>query len=192
MLASPAISSLGRALLWIAGWRHAGTAPAFRKYVVVAAPHTSNWDGFYFLLGAAALKLTLSYFGKVSLFWGPLGWLMRATGGIPLDRSRRQGLVAQAIAWFDSSETFAMGLAPEGTRQRSAGWRTGFYHIALQAKVPIVLGYVDYAKKEVGILPEVLVPTGDIDKDFALLRRLYEPMTARHPDDKSPIVPLRE
>jgi 1-acyl-sn-glycerol-3-phosphate acyltransferase len=82
-------------------------------------------------------------------------------------------------------------VAPEGTRQLTAGWKTGFYYIALKARVPIVLGYIDYAKKEGGILPEVLIPTGDIDKDFEILRRLYGPLVARHPQLKGPILPLR-
>jgi 1-acyl-sn-glycerol-3-phosphate acyltransferase len=135
--------------------------------------------------------LNFSFFGKDTLFKGPLGWFLRSRGGIPLDRSRNQSFVSQAVSWFDRHETFAIGVAPEGTRQLTAGWKTGFYYIALQAKVPIVLGYIDYAKKEGGILPEVLVPTGDIDKDFEILRRLYGPLVAKHPERKGPIVPLR-
>jgi 1-acyl-sn-glycerol-3-phosphate acyltransferase len=99
--------------------------------------------------------------------------------------------VSQAVSWFDRLDTFAIGVAPEGTRYLTTGWKTGFYYIALQARVPIVLGYIDYAKKEGGILPEVLIPTGDIDKDFETLRRLYDPLVAKHPQWKGPIVPLR-
>ena len=99
--------------------------------------------------------------------------------------------MSQAVSWFNRLDTFAIGVAPEGTRQLTTGWRTGFYYIALQARVPIVLGYIDYAKKEGGILPEVLIPTGDIDKDFETLRRLYGPLAARYPEWKGPIVPLR-
>jgi 1-acyl-sn-glycerol-3-phosphate acyltransferase len=100
--------------------------------------------------------------------------------------------VSQAVAWFEGNETFALGLAPEGTRKLTAGWKTGFYYIALQAGVPVVLGYIDYAKKEGGIFPEVFIPTGDIDRDFQILRRIYGPLTARHPERKAPIVPLRQ
>jgi 1-acyl-sn-glycerol-3-phosphate acyltransferase len=174
------------------GWKCTGTTPAFRKYVVIAAPHTSNWDGFFLIGAASMLKLNFSFFGKDSLFKGPLGWFLRRRGGIPLDRSRHQSFVSQAVSWFDRHESFAIGVAPEGTRKLTAGWKTGFYHIALQARVPIVLGYIDYARKEGGIFPEVLIPTGDIERDFEILRRLYGPLTAKHPERKGPIVPLKK
>ena len=167
-----------------------GETPSYRKFVILAAPHTSNWDGFFLILAAAMLGLEFSYFGKDTLFRGPLGWFLRRTGGIPLDRSRNQSFVSQAVSWFDRHETFALGLAPEGTRRLTDGWRTGFYYIALKARVPIVLGYIDYARKEGGILPEVLVPTGDIDRDFETLERLYGPLKALYPEWKAPIVPL--
>jgi 1-acyl-sn-glycerol-3-phosphate acyltransferase len=173
------------------GWTCTGQTPTLKKYVVIVAPHTSNWDGFFLIPAASMLKLNFSFFGKHSLFKGPLGWFLRSRGGIPLDRSRNQSFVSQAVSWFDRLDTFAIGVAPEGTRKLTTGWKTGFYYIALQARVPIVLGYIDYAKKEGGIFPEVLIPTGDIDKDFETLRRLYGPLVARHPEWKGPIVPLR-
>jgi 1-acyl-sn-glycerol-3-phosphate acyltransferase len=185
------VALIGRVIYRLLGWKCVGQTPAFRKYVIIAAPHTSNWDGFFLIGAASMLKLNFSFFGKDTLFKGPLGWFLRSRGGLPLDRSRNQSFVSQAVSWFDRHETFAIGVAPEGTRQLTAGWKTGFYYIALQAKVPIVLGYIDYAKKEGGILPEVLVPTGDIDKDFEILRRLYGPLVAKHPERKGPIVPLR-
>jgi 1-acyl-sn-glycerol-3-phosphate acyltransferase len=154
------------------------------------APHTSNWDGFFLIMAAAMLGLNFSFFGKDTLFRGPLGWFLRRVGGIPLDRSRNQSFVSQAVSWFARFETFAIGVAPEGTRQLTAGWKTGFYYIAAQASVPIYLGYIDYARKEGGLLPEVLEPTGDIERDFEILDRLYRPLTARYPEWKAPIVPL--
>jgi 1-acyl-sn-glycerol-3-phosphate acyltransferase len=190
-MASPWVASVGRLVFKLFGWKCIGQTPRYKKYVILAAPHTSNWDGFFLILAAAMLRLEFSFFGKDTLFRGPLGWFMRHMGGMPLDRTRNQSLVSQAAASFDQFETFAIGVAPEGTRKLTAGWKTGFYYIALQARVPIVLGYIDYAKKEGGILPEVLIPTGDIDKDFEILRRNYGPLTARHPQRKSPIVPLQ-
>ncbi|MBX7185363.1 MAG: lysophospholipid acyltransferase family protein [Vicinamibacteria bacterium] len=189
--ASPFISFIGRVIYRALGWTCTGKTPTYKKYVVIAAPHTSNWDGFFLIGAASMLNLNFSFFGKHSLFKGPLGWFLRSRGGIPLDRSRNQSFVSQAVSWFNRLDTFAIGVAPEGTRKLTAGWKTGFYYIALQARVPIVLGYIDYAKKEGGILPEVLIPTGDIDKDFEILRRLYEPLVAKHPEWKGPIVPLR-
>lgn len=167
-----------------------GQTPDLEKFVIIAAPHTSNWDFFYLILAASMLGLDFSYFGKDTLFRWPLGWFMRATGGLPLDRSRNQSFVSQAVSWFAHHDRFAIGVAPEGTRRLTAGWKTGFYYIALQAGVPIFLGYIDYAKKEGGILPEVLIPTGDIDKDFEMLRRNYGPLAARYPEWKAPILPL--
>ncbi len=190
-MASPFVALVGRAVFRLLGWKCTGQTPAVKKYVVVAAPHTSNWDGFFLLLAAAMLNLEFSFFGKDRLFRGPLGWLLRRLGGIPLDRSGNQNFVSQAVSWFNRFEPFALGVAPEGTRKLTPGWKTGFYYIAWQAKVPVFLGYIDYAKKEGGILPEVLIPTGDIDRDFEMLRRNYGPLTARHPEEKAPIVPLR-
>lgn len=189
--APPLVALVGRVVYRMLGWKCVGETPRVKKYVILAAPHTSNWDGFFLLLAAAMLELDFSFFGKNTLFRGPLGWFLRHMGGIPLDRSRNQSFVSQAVSWFDSHERFALGVAPEGTRYLTAGWKTGFYYIAVQAKVPIVLGYIDYAKKEGGILPEILTPTGDIDEDFQTLQRLYGPCVARHPERKAPIVPLR-
>lgn len=182
---------IGRIVYRLLGWKCVGETPTAAKYVILAAPHTSNWDGFLLLLAAAMLKLDFSFFGKNTLFKGPVGWFLRHMGGIPLDRSRNQSFVSQAVSWFDRHDRFALGVAPEGTRFLTSGWKTGFYYIALQARVPIVLGYIDYAKKEGGILPEVVIPSGDIEKDFAILARLYGPCVARYPERKSPIVPLR-
>ena len=190
-IASPLVASVGRVVYRLLGWKCTGQTPAYRKYVILAAPHTSNWDGFLLILAASMLKLNLSFFGKDTLFRGPLGWLMRQLGGIPLDRTRNQSFVSEAVGWFERNETFALGVAPEGTRKLTSGWKTGFYNIAWQAKVPVVLGYIDYARKEGGILPEVLIPTGDIDKDFETLRRNYGPLTARYPEWKAPVEPLR-
>ena len=189
--ASPFVALVGRVVFRLLGWKCKGETPTANKYVILAAPHTSNWDGFFLILAAAMLKLDFSFFGKDTLFKGPLGWFLRSVGGIPLDRSRHQSFVAQAVSWFESHERFALGVAPEGTRQFTPGWKRGFYYIALQAKVPIVMGYIDYAKKEGGILPEVLIPSGDIERDFETLARLYGPLTARHPERKGPIVPLK-
>ena len=189
--ASPFVAWVGRLLFFLLGWKCKGETPEAKKFVILAAPHTSNWDGFFLLLAAAMLKLDFSFFGKDTLFRGPLGWFLRSVGGIPLDRSRHQSSVSQAVSWFDQNGYFALGVAPEGTRKFTPGWKTGFYYIALQARVPVYLGYIDYAKKEGGILPEVLTPTGDIERDFETLARLYGPLTARHPDRKAPIVPLR-
>jgi 1-acyl-sn-glycerol-3-phosphate acyltransferase len=185
------VAFVGRVVYRVLGWKCVGQTPPFPKFVIIAAPHTSNWDGFLLILAAAMLNLDLSYFGKDSLFKGPVGWFLRYTGGIPLDRSRNQSFVSQAASWFDRHERFAIGVAPEGTRRFTRGWKTGFYYIALQARVPVVLGFIDYARKEAGILKETLWPTGDIEKDFEQLECLYSPLIPRHPERSGPIAPLR-
>lgn len=190
-VASPWVAWVGRMIYRALGWRCRGETPTQAKFVILAAPHTSNWDGFFLLLAAAILRLRFSFFGKDTLFRGPLGWFLRRMGGIPLDRSRNQSLVTQAVRWFDTHESFALGVAPEGTRKLTEGWKTGFHHIALQAKVPVLFGYIDYAKKEAGILPEILIPSDDVERDFEILRRCYGPLEGRHPERQSPIVPLR-
>ena len=182
---------VGEWLYRILGWKCVGTTPPYAKYVVIAAPHTSNWDGVLLLAAAAMLRLNFSFFGKHTLFRGPLGWILRSLGGIPLDRSRNQSFVRQAVSWFENSERFALGVAPEGTRKLTRGWKTGFYYIALQARVPVVLGYIDYSRKEAGLRPEAFLPTGDIEKDFEILRREYAGCRGYHPERQGPIVPLQ-
>lgn len=189
--ASRFVALVGRLVYGLLGWTLVGKTPAFKKYVIIVAPHTSNWDGFLLLLAADMLRLNFSFFGKHTLFRGPLGWFLRARGGIPLDRSRNQSFVPQAVSWFGRHETFVLGVAPEGTRKWTPGWKTGFYYIAHEAGVPIVLAFIDYARKEAGILPEILVPSGDIEKDFETLKAIYETRTGHHPERKSPIRPLR-
>lgn len=191
ILPSRPVVAMCRLFLRLSGWKIVGTQPPFTRYVLLAAPHTTNWDGIVLLPAASVLGLDLCFIGKESLFVGPLGWLLRAAGGIPLNRSTRQSTVAQAAQWFKNADRLVLGIAPEGTRSWTAGWKTGFYYIALEAKVPIAMGFIDYAKKEAGIFPEYLSPTGDIDKDFEALRRWYEPCVAGKPENKSPIVPLK-
>ena len=190
--AAPFVVWVGRIVFRVLGWHCVGKTPTQKKFVILAAPHTSNWDGFYLLMASAMLRLRFSFFGKDTLFKGLLGWFLRSMGGIPLDRSRHQSFVSQAVSWFDRLGTFAIGVAPEGTRYLTSGWKTGFYYIALQAKVPVLFGFIDYARKEAGILDEILMPTGDIEKDFEVLRRNYDRCVARHPERKGPIVPLRK
>lgn len=190
-LSWPIVRWVSRVFFFLSGWKATGAPAPYRKYVLLAAPHTSNWDGIILLPASSILGLDLRFLGKDSLFKGPLGWLLRALGGIPIDRSKRQSVVSQAVEWFQKSDDLVLGIAPEGTRAYTEGWKTGFYYIALEAKVPIAMGYIDYAKKEGGIFPEFLEPTGDIEKDFEFFRKWYGPCVAGRPENKGPIVPLR-
>jgi 1-acyl-sn-glycerol-3-phosphate acyltransferase len=190
LLPSAPVAAISRLILRIGGWTLKGKRPDVAKYVLLAAPHTTNWDGIWLLPAASALGIELCFIGKRSLFVGPLGWLLRAIGGIPIDRGKRQSTVSQCASWFRNADRLVLGIAPEGTRSWTPGWKTGFYYIALEAKVPIALGFIDYGKRECGVRDELLHPTGDIGRDFEFLRKWYGPCIAGRPENKSPIEPI--
>ena len=156
------------------------------KAVFIAAPHTSNWDGFWALTYKVAYDLDVRFFAKHSLFWFPLGNVLRALGGITLDRDRAGSAVNQAIEMFATQETFYFGLAPEGTRQRAGGWKSGFYRIARGAGVPVYLGFLDFGRRRIGIGPRIDL-SGDADADLARIREFYAGVEGRWPDKASPI-----
>lgn len=163
------------------GWRVEGTAPVPRKFVVIAAPHTSNWDFVYFVGGAARLNLDLSFMGKDSLFVWPVGQAMRQLGGIPIDRSRSNNVVDAMADEFSRRDEFMLTIAPEGTRGKARQWKTGFYHIAMKAQVPMVCGMMDYKRKVVGLGPAIM-PTGDYDQDMKTLSAIYGACSPKYPD----------
>jgi len=152
-----------------------GSFPEVPKLVVIAAPHSSNWDFVIGILFVIALGVRVRFIGKKELFRGPLGWLMRWTGGTPVDRSAPGGIVAQVVAEFARVPKIVLGIAPEGTRRYGASFKSGFYRIALEAGVPIVPGYLDWSRKAVGLMPPI-VPTGDMDADVRRIRELYRPI----------------
>jgi 1-acyl-sn-glycerol-3-phosphate acyltransferase len=167
-------------ILRLLGWKVEARLPKARKFVLVGAPHTSNWDFIMMLLIMNALGLQLNWVGKDSLFNGSFGSLMRRLGGIPVDRSARNGFVDQMVAEFNRRESMILVIAPEGTRGKSKYWKTGFYYIALGARVPIALGYVDYALKTGGIGTS-LQPSGDVQADMLPIARFYSGITGKHP-----------
>jgi 1-acyl-sn-glycerol-3-phosphate acyltransferase len=171
-------AAIGRALVRLAGWSIDPEIPDLPKFVVIAAPHSSNWD---FILGIGlvfALRLDIHFIGKAELFRGPLGPIMRWLGGLPVDRSQPQGVVEQTIALFGAHDQLIVALAPEGTRKPVTKWKSGFYRIALGAGVPIVPGYWDNRRRVVGMGPP-FHPTGDAEADIAQLRAFYASMPRR-------------
>ena len=182
------LKPIARFLLWLGGWTPIGGVPDVPKAVVIAYPHTSNWDGIWALIYKVYIGLDIRFFGKASLFWFPLSLLLRGLGGIPLDRSAPGGAVEQAVRTFAERDSFYFGLAPEGTRSHRPHWKTGFYRIATEAKVPIVLGYLDYGRRQVGIGKEIVHLTGDPDQDLDTIRAMYEGVDGRWPEKASPIV----
>jgi 1-acyl-sn-glycerol-3-phosphate acyltransferase len=172
--------ALGRWTLRLLGWRVDGTLPDVAKLVIIAAPHTSNWD---FIVGIAtkqALGLRISWFGKDSLFRGPLGPLLRFLGGTPVDRSRSNDVVSQVVAEFARQQRMILALAPEGTRSRVERWRTGFYHIAHGARVPIVPVALNWGEHAVQI-GQPFATTGDLDRDLLVLQSRFSGISGRRP-----------
>lgn len=178
-------ATLGRrtcdAILARCGWRLAGTFPDLPRLVLIAAPHSSWWDGVWGMLFKVAVGLDLAFMGKRELFVGPLGWLLRRLGGIPIERNAAHGLVEQMGAKFRSAPRLWLGIAPEGTRKRVAKWKTGFWHIARAAGVPILPIAFDYATRRI-VIGEPFEPTDDVDADIAALRRFYAPFHGRNHD----------
>ncbi len=184
---TPVVNTVLRALsvtfLKLNGWTVEGSLPPeARKSVFIAAPHTSNWDLPYTLMVAFALRLKIYWMGKASIFRFPFGALMRWLGGVAVDRSKANNLVAaSAQAIMESDGPVQLVVPPEGTRGKTRHWKTGFYFIAQEAKVPIVLAYMDYHRKVSGIGP-IFQPTGDVDADMAAIKAFYAPIKGRNAD----------
>jgi len=182
-LVNTALRGLSLAFLRATGWRVEGSLPADTpKCVLIAAPHTSNWDLPYTLMVAFVLRLNIYWMGKASLFRAPFGPLMRWLGGIAVDRSKAGNLVgASAAAIAAADGPLQLVVPPEGTRGKTRHWKTGFYFIALEAQVPIVLAYMDYQRKVSGLGP-VFKPTGDVESDMAEIKRFYAPIRGKNAD----------
>jgi len=160
------------------GFRVEGSPPNLPKFVIIAAPHTSNWDFPLAMAAKLALAIDAMWLGKDSLFRFPLSVVLRALGGVPVDRSASNDVVQQVTAEFAKRERMVLALAPEGTRKRVERWRTGFYHIAHAAGVPIVPVALDWRAHVIRTLPP-FVTTGDVDTDIASLRQLFGGMKGR-------------
>ena len=163
------------------GWRPRGQLPPDRKFVIMGASHTSNWDFIVFLGTIHALGRQVRFIGKHSLFHWPLGGFMRALGGVPVDRSAPQDLVSQIVAQFDAHDDFALIVAPEGTRSRTTDWKTGFYQIALRTGVPIVCAGPDYPEK-CGVIGPVIRPTGNFAEDLKPAFAFFRSISPKHPE----------
>ena len=172
---------LARRILQLGGWTISSGAPDVPKAVIIAAPHTSNWDGFWAMTYIVAVGLDFKFFAKRSLFWFPLGNVLRLLGGVPLDRIRAGSAVNQAVELFEQNDSFYFGLAPEGTRANVPCWKSGFYRIAVAANVPVVPGFLDFGTRRIG-LGEPVTLSGDQDADLEVFRALYKDVRGRHPE----------
>jgi len=148
---SPILHHVAKFLLYIVGWEVEGKLPDLPKFILIGAPHTSNWDFILFLVVIFNLRANVRFMGKAQLFHGPFGWFFYWCGGVPVDRAKPQGLVEQMVQACNKSEKFILTIAPEGTRQKVGEWKMGFYHIAKATGIPVVIAVVDGVRKIVRI-----------------------------------------
>jgi 1-acyl-sn-glycerol-3-phosphate acyltransferase len=165
-------SAVSRALLGAWGWRIEGEFPERPKMVAIVAPHTSNWDFVVGILAVFAIGIRVRFLGKHTLFKGPLGAFMRWCGGMPVNREAPQGLVPQAVEAMVEAPSMLLAIAPAGTRSSTKPWKTGFYHIAVAARVPIFPVVFDGAARTIRLLP-AFEPSGDYEADLLELKSLY-------------------
>lgn len=177
---------IGETWLSAFGWHVEGGVPDVQKAVVVAAPHTSNWDFPFTLAVAFALDIEIHWLGKHTLFESPFGAFFRYVGGIPVDRRSKNDLVAQVVEVLQRTDKLMVIVPPEGTRAKTNRWKTGFYYIATGADVPIILGFLDFERK-CGGLGHVFRPSGDIQADMAAIADFYKDVKGKHPDRMSTI-----
>ncbi len=177
---------VARLFLKLTGWHVAGGMPAAPRRVVIAAPHTSNWDFVYLLAAAMVLREPIYWLGKKELFTPPFGWFMRGLGGISVDRSTSTNLVDQVAGRIRAQDSMSVVIPPSGTRSSAPHWRSGFYWIARQAQAEIVCGYLDYAKREAG-LGYHFAPSGDVQADMSAVREFYAPIQGKFPERNTPV-----
>ncbi|MCL1056402.1 lysophospholipid acyltransferase family protein [Shewanella gelidimarina] len=167
-------------LLKASGWKIVGALPTHHQYLAIVGPHTSNWDFVIGLVARGAMGAKVNFLGKHQLFIPPWGWFFRAMGGVPVDRRKNNNLVDAVVEIFNSNANFSLALAPEGTRSPVTRWKTGFYHIASKAQVPIVTVGLDFGSKTV-VIPEGKDTTDDIQQDMDNIIAFYRSIKGRHP-----------
>lgn len=181
------IATLCRVILRLSGWQIDVTQrPSVPRYVLIGYPHTSNWDFILAMLLKGALGFRFNWMAKHTLFRWPLGPLMRALGGIGVDRSKSSGFINALADEYSRHDELVIVITPEGTRTHRPYWKSGFYHLALAAKVPLVLGYIDAPSKRIGFGP-TLVLTGNAEQDLATIRAFYADKLGIHPQDAGTI-----
>ena len=180
-LLTPLFYWIARGFLWATGWCVCGLPPAERKFIVIAYPHTSNWDAVYTLAISLVFRLRIYWMAKSSLFVGPFGPIMKWLGGIPVYLGERRDTVQQMIRKFEDSDELIVVIAPEANRSFVNSWKTGFYHMAVGAGVPIVLGFLDFEHREGGYL-KTFSASGDLERDLASIRHEYRGIKGKYPE----------
>ncbi len=173
--------TIASSILKLWGWKVKGEKPKFKKYVFLAAPHTSNWDFPIGRLSTTVMGIDNKVLMKKSWFFFPLGYIFKWLGAMPIDRSKSGTVIDYILRLFEEKDEFVFAITPEGTRSYVESWKTGFYTIATRANVPVVLGYLDFAKKETGVGPTIYL-TGDKKADFEKIMQFYRTIGAKHPE----------
>jgi 1-acyl-sn-glycerol-3-phosphate acyltransferase len=169
-------------IFWLAGWKlNYQKVPELKRCVIIAAPHTSNWDFIFARAAFFLMEIEMKFMIKKEFIRFPFGGILKKMGAIPIDRSKRTNMVEATIQLFNERKNLVVMIPPEGTRGKVEKWKTGFYHTAVGAGVPIGLGYLDFKKKEAGI-GQFFYPTGDIQVDFEIIRNFYKTITPEHPN----------
>ena len=178
------LCGLSKFYLKMSGWRRVGRMPDIPRCVMIAAPHTSNWDAPIALAMVFAFRLKAHWLVKHTAFRWPFRGVLKWLGAIPIDRTKSTDVVTQMVEELKKRAELMLLLAPEGTRKKVTHWKTGFYHIASRAGVPLVLAFLDYARKEGGIGP-VIQPTGNFESQMAEILKFYSTVTGKHPEKTS-------
>lgn len=179
---TPCLRLLSILILKLMGWKAVGCPIKNPRFVLIGAPHTSNWDFPLMIMVVLKLRLKVFWMGKNTLFPFPFGWIMKWLGGIPVDRSRAHNLVDQTVAQYKSEPEMIVLVPPEGTRSKVKEWKTGFYRIAVAAEVPVLMGYVDASKKEAG-LADFYYPVGELEVDMPAIRAFYATKVGINPEN---------
>ena len=173
-------------ILKIFGWQLDAKPPVEKKYILIGAPHTSNWDFPLGLLTFWTLDVKIYWVAKIQMFRGPLHYIFTALGGIPVNRAASHGFIDQVAKKIKQTEEMALAISPEGTRSKTKYWKSGFYYIAMAANVPICLGYINYKNKTLG-LGSALYPSGDIEADMKIISDFYADIEGKRPENQGPI-----
>jgi len=171
-----------RFFFWLFGWKIDKHSPeGVKKCVVAVGPHTSNWDFIIGKMAFISFGVNAKFLIKKSLFFFPLGFFMKRMGGIPVDRSKANNLTSKARELFETNENLFLVFTPEGTRSFNPNWKKGFYYIAIEAKVPIYIAYIDY-KNKMGGFHSLFEPTGDLKKDILEIKKTHAQFSGKYPE----------
>ena len=180
------LNKISSFILIFFGWSVEKELPPDNKYIIIGAFHTSNWDFPLTLLCLSAMGLKFNWVGKDSMFKWPLSIFFKSIGGIPVDRSNHTGFIKKIANLYNNTDKLVIALAPEGTRSKTEHWKSGFYYIALEAKIHIALGYIDYPNKKLGI-GKFFVPTNDLEKDLLIIKEFYKNIKGKYPEKQGDI-----